>query len=265
MVCFSPWAFAVTRAAIRRGGLESNIGSFARPTVEDLGEPLRHLQWAARSGMGKVVGANSYSCSPILLWAWHVYRRGNDSDPSITFWWLLLFSVFPVACAFIISQVAPQSIWGTRFFVNAAVPYLILVAVAIYRLRPGWLRSATLVLVVAWAGLSSLQGLNNTDKRAWEPLVYSMIGAELRRPAASWSTRLEPAMRRSPSICRRRTKDGFRPSGSSHWESFQGITSGLRPPRRKRRRNSSWAIEAIASDEGYADGFGAVLSPVWRQ
>ena len=70
---------------------------------------------------------------------------------------------------------APQSIWGDRFFINAAVPYLILVAMAIYRLHPKWLRSATLLFVIAWASAAGIKALNNTDKRAWEPLVYQMI------------------------------------------------------------------------------------------
>jgi uncharacterized membrane protein len=264
VVCFSPWAFVVTRAAIRRGGLESNIGSFARPTGRDLGE--LYILFNGRLGAGwQTMSGQMLFAFPILLWAWHIYRRQDDDNSSMTFWFLLQSSAFPIACAFVISQITPQSIWGTRFFVNAAVPYLILVAVAIGRLRPAWLRNASLVLVVVWASLSAIQELNNTDKRAWEALVYRMIQAE-------------PSQVPSITVCAFGSSDEtiafyLQKANEGRFQTKRIFALGecagdhfwIASTSREESPQEFFDSRGYRVGEGYADGFGALLSPVWRR
>lgn len=67
------------------------------------------------------------------------------------FWWLSLFSFLPIVLSFLVSQVFPESVWGERHLIIVAAPYMILVAVAVYRLRPYWLKAVMVFLVLAWS------------------------------------------------------------------------------------------------------------------
>ena len=126
--------------------------------------------------------------SPILLWAWHVLTgaRREDKGRTTIFWWLLLFSFLPVALTYSVNQVLAQPVWHPRYLVIAAVPYMILVAVAVERLRPNWVRAAAMLLVVGWAttaGFRELYNLNlssrlSNHKIGWEALVRQMIQVE---------------------------------------------------------------------------------------
>jgi len=264
VVCFSPWAFVVTRAAIRRGGLDSNIGSFARPTERDLGELYAIFNGKLGAGWQTMSGQILFAF-PVLLWAWRIYKKQEDNGSSVTFWWLLQWSVLPIACAFLISQIAPQSIWGTRFFVNAAVPYMILVAMAIGRLQPDWLRNATLILVVMWASLSAIQELNNTDKRAWEPLVYRMIRAEPSQADGITVYAFGSSDETIAFYLQKANEERFQTKRIVALGEFTGDHFWIASTSKEESPQEFFGNKGYRVGEGYADGFGALLSPVWRR
>jgi uncharacterized membrane protein len=264
IICFSPWAYKVTRAAIGLGGLESNIGSFSRPTLRDLGELYAIFNGPLGVGWQTILGQTLFAY-PVLLWAWHIYKRQTDNGSSITFWWLLLFSALPVACSFLISQVAPQSIWGTRFFVNAAVPYMILVAMAIFRLHPNWFRIATLLLVIAWASLSALQELNDTDKRAWEPLVYRMIRAETSQSKGIMVYAFGSSDETIMFYLQKANEGRFQTKRIFAFGKFADDHFWVASRSKEESPQQFLRDKGYRVGEGYADGFGALLSPVWRR
>ena len=264
IICFAPWAYKVTRAAIGLGGLESNIGSFSRPTPEDLGELYAIFNGPLGGRIFLALGQVLFAY-PVLLWAWHIYKRQTGIRSSTTFWWLLFFSVLPVACSFLISQVAPQSIWGTRFFVNAAVPYLILVAMAILRLHSKWFRTATLLFVIGWASLSGLQEVKHTDKRDWEPLVYRMIRAETSQANGimvyAFGSSDETIM-----FYLQKAKEGrFQTKRIWSLTNVEGKHFWVGSRSRNERPQQILKDKGYEVGEGFADGFGALLSPVWRR
>ncbi len=61
---------------------------------------------------------------------------------------------------------------------------MLLVAMSVYRLRPNWLRTAAMCLVVGWAALSGYKEvtefhrLENITRVKWEALVQQMTQAE---------------------------------------------------------------------------------------
>ena len=55
-----------------------------------------------------------------------------------------------MALAILASWVLPHSVWGTRHLIIVAVPYLLLAAIALERLRPQWLRITALLLLGCW-------------------------------------------------------------------------------------------------------------------
>ncbi|MBA3440789.1 MAG: hypothetical protein H0T92_13060, partial [Pyrinomonadaceae bacterium] len=114
------------------------------------------------------------------LWGWHALRRSQaeDSSQAATFWWLALFSFVPTAVAFSASWVLPYSVWNMGPHIIVAVPYLMLVAVAVQRLRPRWVRSAIVLLMVGWAALAGFTERSGAHGRGWNIMVNQMIRAE---------------------------------------------------------------------------------------
>jgi 4-amino-4-deoxy-L-arabinose transferase-like glycosyltransferase len=176
VVCFSPWAYLVMRVVARRG---LDLESFARPGFLDdvlgyygtLSGPLRP---AWRTNLGLFLFA-----FPVLLWAGRMRRTGRASDSRApTFWLLALVAVVPVLFVYVASHVLPYSVWGPRLLIFTAPAVMALVAAAIYRLRPAWVRAAMVLCLVGWAAVAGFQELNRSGKNAWASLVLQMSRAE---------------------------------------------------------------------------------------
>ena len=57
----------------------------------------------------------------------------------------------------------------------SAAPYMLLVAVALARLRPPWLRRALIAIVLIWAALSGVNEMRRTDTHiAWDALARTL-------------------------------------------------------------------------------------------
>jgi hypothetical protein len=69
--------------------------------------------------------------------------------------WLLLFALLPSAMAFLASWFLPYSVWGARHLIIVAPSCLILVASALCRLRPVWLKVSLLVVLGCWTAVSA--------------------------------------------------------------------------------------------------------------
>ncbi|HEX8476304.1 MAG TPA: glycosyltransferase family 39 protein [Pyrinomonadaceae bacterium] len=220
LVCFSPWVYAVLTRAANAGtgaGLRQNIGWMSRPglravaqfyvTLQEIlyypqsnNEPL-FQRWSAPLGLLLFV------CPVVLLIIRHVLRRRAPFDtqtethatenaatlstrhaetPEIhratTLSWLLLFSLLPSAFAFLASWFLPYSVWGARHLIIVAPSYLIVVAVALCRLRPVWLRTSMLVMLGCWtvasASALAVRREGNYIWCAWETLARRLPEAE---------------------------------------------------------------------------------------
>lgn len=179
-LCFSPWAYAVVQAGMaKQEGLSENLAWIWRPGVRDfawrheiLNGPF-HPRWIGALGL-LLFG------SPVLWWGWHASRRpqGQDTRDGAIFWCLALFSFVPTVVAFSASWVLPYSIWNIGPHIIVAVPYLMLVATAVQRLRPGWVKSAIVLLMVGWAALAGYTERNGAHGRGWDIMVNRMIQAE---------------------------------------------------------------------------------------
>lgn len=179
ILCFSPWAFLVTQAAVGKGGLGPNLNWNGRPRLFDLvwyyailNGPV-YNRWRPYA----MAFATILFIAPILFWAWQSVSKPTTKDRTV-FAWLALLSLLPAAITFVASQMLPQSVWGIRFLIIVAPSYLLLLSIAATRLRPAWVKTVTVSLMVAWITLSGGIQLANRDKIAWEPLVRRMIQAE---------------------------------------------------------------------------------------
>ena len=185
IVCFSPWAYAVAQATIRKEGLGRAVDWVRRPGWYSLLD-----YYATLNGLFDFRGSRSLGVllfgSPILLWAWRVLRETQEEDEEriAAFWGLSLFSFLPVALTYAVNQILAHPIWHRRYVIIVAVPYMILLAIAVHRLRPKWVRTATILLVGGWATLAGFKEVSNVNlsrsnkhKVAWEALIHQMIQA----------------------------------------------------------------------------------------
>lgn len=266
VLCFSPWAYLVTRVAVIRGGLESNIGSFARPHAADVIEYYATLNGRFGSVRTMILGQILFAY-PILNWVWRLYRKKRTGGEGVdfTFWSLSLFSLLPVVFCYSVSHVLPQSVWGTRFLIIAAVPYLILVAVAAQRLQPIWLRSATVVLIAGWALYSNFTELDNTGKHAWEPLVYRMIGAETSQGENIMVYAFDSSDETIAFYLKKVNETRFRTKRVFALSDFGGDHFWVASNSRDEQPQQFFRDRGYRVGQGFPDGFGALLSPVWRR
>lgn len=206
VVCFAPWAYACATAA-EGGGLAQNIGWINRPRPSEFAqffallhepfyfrqssrEPL-YARWGAFAGL-VLLGL------PVLVFTLGELRnalRGTRSleaadtrdgspqrDGFSTTHFLLFFAFLPPALAFVLSYALPHSVWGTRHLVVAAVPYMMLAAVAVSRARPRWLKVTLLALLCAWYFFAGVLTLVRREGMhvwcAWESLAVPLARAE---------------------------------------------------------------------------------------
>jgi hypothetical protein len=185
---FSPWAYAVVRAAIEKGGLKSNLGWARRPGLSDvfwyylnLDGPITY-RWESFGHAYKplyvVCGA------AVLLFTYSIVAYGaralklKNESARVAFIWLAMFSFLPVAISVLASFALPQSVWEIRFLIISAPPYMILLAVSAFQLHPRWLKMVTLFVMMGWATLSGFTELHNREKLAIQPMVQRMIKDE---------------------------------------------------------------------------------------
>jgi hypothetical protein len=176
-LCFAPWAYLAARALVARRGLAENLDWVPRPGLSDVAWYYVTLNGPFDVKRTASLGLALFGI-PVLLWLWSILRR-RDWSRAALFSGLALFAFLPVAVAFAASRVLPQSVWGDRFLIVSAVPYLLLVATAAHRLRPSWLRIVFPALVVIWAAASGAATLHRDDRRFhWDELTRAVASAE---------------------------------------------------------------------------------------
>jgi hypothetical protein len=68
-----------------------------------------------------------------------------------------------------------QAVWIDRYFIFIAAAYMILIAVAVNRLQPAWIRNLWIAVIVTWSVVAGITDLR-TNRIAWSsPLLGSRI------------------------------------------------------------------------------------------
>lgn len=185
--CFIPWVLIIRQAIAERKGLGENLGWLARPHLSDLIWYYGRLHGTFQIQRTTTLSYILFG-SPLLLWAWRNLRhKEQERARSLILYELALFSFLPVTVAFIASFFLPQSVWGERYLIIAAVPYLLLVVLAVYKLNPLWVRAVFITLMISWAGLSSIYTKRDEERWNWYTLGHTMMRAE---PATAGKTKV---------------------------------------------------------------------------
>jgi 4-amino-4-deoxy-L-arabinose transferase-like glycosyltransferase len=166
-LCFSPWAYLVIQQARSIGGLEKNLGWIPRPGPKDVLNFYSTLIGPLGTASIKALGLLLFNV-PLVLWLWRIVKLGRkaETEDVIAISWLALLSFLPVALIFLVSQKFTQALWIDRYFIFVAVPYLLLLSIAVNRLSNKWIRNGLILLMALWsigAGITDLR----TNRIAW--------------------------------------------------------------------------------------------------
>ena len=167
LLVFSPWAYFVIGEAQSIGGLERNLDWIPKPGLIDIVNFYASLNGPLGSRYLKILGLLIFGL-PLASWFWQIIRSNSkrQGGESIAFSWLAILSFLPVFAIFLISQRLEQAVWIDRYFIFIAVPYLMLVASAAYRLKPAWVRHTWIGLIVIWSLVAGFNDLR-TNRMAW--------------------------------------------------------------------------------------------------
>ena len=189
LILFAPWASLVIREAQSIGGLERNLNWIPKPDVVEVLNFYSTLNGPFGSRWIKFLGLLLFGL-PIILWFLRIIRSGFKGQPgeTISFSWLVLLSFLPVFFIYLVSQRTKQAIWIDRYFIFIALPYFLLVAVAVNRLEPKWLRYLWVGLFISWSMYAGLRDLSSNrmawagaqmgSRVKWESMSQQIIQAE---------------------------------------------------------------------------------------
>jgi len=167
VMCFSPWAYFVIRAARSIGGLERNLGWIPRPDINDLLSFYATLIGPIGSRYVKLLGLILFN-APLLPWIWRTIRGGlkPENEDAVSLSWLSILAFLPVIMIYLISQKYDQALWIDRYFIFVAAPYLILVSIAIHRWPHKSMRNVWILLIALWSVAAGVIDLR-TNRIAW--------------------------------------------------------------------------------------------------
>jgi hypothetical protein len=193
LISFAPWAYLVVQEARSIGGLEQNLNWIPKPSLTDILNLYATFNGPLGNRYVKLFGLALFGF-PVLIWGWQLIRAGfrEQKEGLVRFSWLALLAFLPVMALFVVSQRMDQAVWIDRYFIFIAIPYMMLVATAVFQIKPRWFRHSWVVAIVAWSLLAGFNDLR-TNRMAWEGpqmgsridwdgLTQQMIAAEADTP-----------------------------------------------------------------------------------
>jgi dolichyl-phosphate-mannose-protein mannosyltransferase len=188
-VAFAPWALLVADGSVPiEKGMDEHLGWNTRPDWRDVASYFSQLHGPFRSGLdfskskvavGFVLMAFPVAVAAVRALRAGMRRRGAAPDPdAAVVGWLIYFSLGPVLLLFVLSWVLPASVFGPRYMIYTAIPYLMLCAVSLWQLRPRSLRVAAVAASILWAAAGFAQEIRLGDYVDWRSLVDDMRRTE---------------------------------------------------------------------------------------
>jgi hypothetical protein len=146
-LCAAPWLIAAWRGAMAKGGLAVNLHWIERPG------PAQFVWYFAGLNGPIRPYALAVALIPAFVAALIFGLRAARSRRIAV---LLTLAFAPPAAAFVLSNMAAESIWGSRYLIVAASPYFILLAIALDAL-PDRIRRAALWGVLSFLAYGAVQ------------------------------------------------------------------------------------------------------------
>jgi len=181
--CFTPWLLWASHFAQIRGGLKANIGWIPRPNPAHLLGYYTSLTVDPQPALASlfwwtIAGAFFVLAAALLYFGLRKKARVRTALDHWRIPFLLTAAFVPPLASFIFSQFAAESVWGSRHLVICAVPYFILIAIALEMIPVRQFRFAAAALVSAWAIVGTIHILNPEIRVNYEVLAEQMVTRE---------------------------------------------------------------------------------------
>lgn len=185
LASFAPWIFAVWKAAQINANLGQNIGWIGKPDLSTLAQFLFDLIEPFYYQQSNVEAPSFYVITvPILLLmvtALIIYlvdwKSENETDRQ-TLILLVIFIKLPILAALVASYILPYSVWGTRHLIFVFVPFAILAAIALTKIKIAPLVGIFIGLVLLLFGAAFLIQIKRPTPVyiwcAWENLATNL-------------------------------------------------------------------------------------------
>src|SRR5215204_942812 len=154
LASFAPWIFAVWKAAQVNSNLGQNIGWIAAPNLATLFQFLFDLIEPFYYQQSNVEPTSVFGITlPILLLiitGFVIYLidwKSENREEKQNLILLVIFTKLPVLLVVIASWILPYSIWGTRHVIFVFVPFAILTATALTKIKPAEIAGIFLALI----------------------------------------------------------------------------------------------------------------------
>jgi hypothetical protein len=102
-----------------------------------------------------------------------MYRRRDEPG----FHWLVVISLAPALMTYLASQWLSQSIWGSRHLIFTLWPFLLVLADAVWGLRPA-ARTVAVALLASWMTFAIKSYSPDDLKIHWDRLTLAILDAE---------------------------------------------------------------------------------------
>lgn len=194
VLAYIPWLVQVARA-YQSTRADQNIGWIPRPGVRALFESITMLNQPFIFPVSTADERVSFFLVglvllifgvPIAVLIWQLSKRKWPQANSRSLILLIVFAFAPFVSAAALSWVLPKSIWGTRHLIIAIVPYSMLAATAIMRLREYWARVAVCLILACWFSTGAIYAvikpMPNYIWCAWTPLAGQLMRVTAPQP-----------------------------------------------------------------------------------
>jgi uncharacterized membrane protein len=186
LVAYVPWILLLARAfAVQR--VNQNVGWIPRPGPRALLEftmlisqpflsPESNID--SRINPLAVILVMFIFAVPVFVLILKSRSRREPFARAQTIRLLAILTFTPIVTILLASWLLPRSIWGARHLIIVAVPFAMLAAIAIVRLRPYWARVSILLIVSCWFGAAAVYALIRPTPHfiwcAWGPLAVQV-------------------------------------------------------------------------------------------
>jgi uncharacterized membrane protein len=176
LVAYAPWVYTVVQSARAKGTAVAQIDWIRKPTVESVVWFVATMNGTHDFARNVLLGLALFG-APVLLWFVAAVRgrSGEGPDRTAHLVALLLLAALPALVTFVASHVLSQSVWATRQLLYSVVPYLLLVAIAVARLRHPVARRGLALALCAWAAVAGVRAIRTECVK----VPYDRLFAEL--------------------------------------------------------------------------------------
>lgn len=169
---FVPWLYAITHVPAAKRGFEVLQLPFnSVPGLKD-------IAWFYETLDGPLPLRHSGPLGLAIFLAPASVALIRKSRQRRLFLALALFSLSPVVVAFVISHWLPQSLFGSRYFITAVVPYHLLIAAGLLSLHSAALRTGLIALILSWSLWSGSAFITMPDRKVPWDLLARQIKAD---------------------------------------------------------------------------------------